>query len=190
MEAIFTKEIIIDKVACRVLGIITFIILTSLGAFVRIPLPFTPVPVTLQTFFVLLSGALLGKGYGAVSQTAYLALGVAGLPIFAQAGFGAAYLFGPTGGYLAGFVLASLFLGRSIKYARCNFFGLLGLFLAADFIILASGTFWLKIILGYGFFKLLAVGFVPFVLPDILKAAFAALLYLRLKGRLTLIFGQ
>lgn len=88
MEAILKREIVVNKTACRIIGVTVFVILTSLGAFVRIPLPFTPVPVTLQTFFVLLSGAVLGGAIGAASQLSYLLLGTAGLPIFTNAGSG------------------------------------------------------------------------------------------------------
>ena len=96
MEAVLKKEVILDKTLCRVMGVLTFVILTSLGAFVRIPLPFSPVPITLQTFFVLLSGALLGSNLGTISQLSYLLLGASGLPVFTGAGSGLFYLLGPT----------------------------------------------------------------------------------------------
>jgi len=188
MEALLRKEIILNKTLCRVVGISVFIVLTSLGAFVRIPLPFSPVPLTLQTFFVLLGGALLGDNLGALSQLSYIFLGVLGLPIFSGAGSGLSYLFGPTGGYLAGFVLAALFLGRFIKYAENNFFSIFGLFCLADIILLCSGIIWLKFLLGYNFTKLLSIGFIPFIPGDLLKALVAATLYLRLKPRLREIF--
>jgi biotin transport system substrate-specific component len=95
MEALLRKEIILNKTLCRVIGIAVFIILTSLGAFVRIPLPFSPVPLTLQTFFVLLGGALLGSNLGALSQLSYIFLGVLGLPVFSGAGSGLSYFWAP-----------------------------------------------------------------------------------------------
>ena len=76
MEALLKREIILNKTLCRAMGVLTFVILTSLGAFVRIPLPFSPVPITLQTFFVLLSAALLGSNLGTISQLSYLLLGI------------------------------------------------------------------------------------------------------------------
>ena len=72
MEAIIKRELITDKRLCRILAVGTFIVLTTLSAFVRIPLPFTPVPLTLQTFFVLLSGALLGRKLGVSTQAVYM----------------------------------------------------------------------------------------------------------------------
>ena len=79
----------------------------GLLAQVRIPLPFTPIPVTGQTFAVLLAGVLLGRKWGGISLAIYAALGIAGVPWFNGATSG----FGATGGYLVGFVLAALFLG-------------------------------------------------------------------------------
>jgi biotin transport system substrate-specific component len=184
MEAILNKEIIVNKTLCRVIGVLVFIILTTLGAFVRIPLPFTPVPITLQTFFVLLSGAFLGGNLGAITQLSYILLGLLGLPIFTGVGTGLFYLFGPTGGYLFGFVLAALFIGRFIKYSRDNLFFILGILCIADFIILACGATWLKFLLRLPLAKLLFVGFIPFIPGDLLKALIASVLYLKLKSRL------
>jgi len=183
METILRREIIVNRATLRVIGVALFVILTSLGAFVRIPLPFTPVPVTLQTFFVLLGAASLGSGLGALVQASYILLGVSGLTIFTGAGSGLLYLFGPTGGYLFGFVLASLFIGRLIKYAK-NSFLLFGTFCAADFILLLTGTIWLKFILGCTFTKALLIGLTPFIPGDILKALAASGIYLKLRSRM------
>ena len=149
---ILSKEIVIDRTATRAIGLFCFIILTALGAYVRIPLPFTPVPITLQTFFVLLSGAVLGRKWGSASQMGYLLLGIVGLPVFAGAGAGFAYLFGPTGGYIIGFIVASWLVGRIIhqktqgdasrivlamfigSFAGIYFFGLLGLILFLKYV--------------------------------------------------------
>ena len=188
MEAILKKEIIMNKTWCRVIGVAVFVILTSLGAFVRIPLPFTPVPITLQTFFVLLSGAFLGGNLGGVSQLCYMLLGISGLPIFTGAGSGLFYPFGPTGGYLLGFILASFFVGRFIKYGRDNLLSIFGILCLGDFVILCSGILWLKILIGYNVTKLLFIGFIPFIPGDLLKALVASTLYLKLKSRLKEIF--
>lgn len=188
MEAILRKEIIVNKTLCQIIGALVFIILTVIGAFVRIPLPFTPVPITLQTFFVLLSGAVLGSNLGAVTQLSYLFLGISGLPIFSGAGSGLFYLLGPTGGYLFGFVLTSFFVGRFIKYSKNNLFLTFIIFCITALVILACGTFWLGFLFKYSFTKLLIVGFIPFVPGDLLKAGAAAILYLKLKARLKEIF--
>ena len=187
IEAILNKEIVVSKAVSRVIGVIVFVILTSLGAFVRIPLPFTPVPITLQTFFVLLSGAFLGS-LGALSQIIYVLLGIAGFPIFTGCGSGLIYLFGPTGGYLLGFILAAIFLSRFINYTKDSLFPVFVIFCIADFILLSCGVFWLKIIFGYSLAKLLFLGFIPFIPGDLFKALVASILFLKIKSRLKQIF--
>lgn len=187
MEAILKKEVISGRIAVRLAGLAVFIILTTLGAFVRIPLPFSPVPVTLQTFFVLLAGASLGSRLGALSQAGYLFLGAAGLTVFTGAGSGLFYLGGPTGGYLAGFIAASFFIGVFIRQAK-NLLSVFALFCIASAIILTCGVLWLKIILGFSLSKLMLIGFLPFVPGDMLKALFAAAIYMKLRGRLKEIF--
>jgi biotin transport system substrate-specific component len=194
METILNKEIIFNRTLTRFLGVLIFVICTSLGAFVRIPLPFSPVPLTLQTFFVLLSGAFLGSGLGAVTQASYILLGFLGVPIFSGAGGGWLYFFGPTAGYLVGFILAALFIGKFtqplragagfIKYARNSLFYTFVVFCLGDLILLASGVIWLKVIFGYSLGKLLFIGFLPFVAGDLVKAFCASVIYLKLKPRL------
>lgn len=188
MEAILKKELISDRVTCRFIGAISFLILITLSAFVRIPLPFTPVPITLQTFFVLLCGAFLGTGLGFSVLMGYLALGVFGLPVFTGAGSGLLYLFGPTGGYLAGFMLACLVIAKNIKRASTSLLSTFALFCLADFLLLACGTLWLKIISGGSLVNSVFIGFLPFVIGDLFKAFAAAALYLRFRRRLNEIF--
>ncbi len=187
MEAILRKEVISGRIAVRLTGLSVFIVLTTLGAFVRIPLPFSPVPVTLQTFFVLLAGASLGSGLGALSQAGYMLLGAAGVTVFTGAGSGLLYLSGPTGGYLAGFIAASFFIGCFIGRAK-NLISVFALFCLASATILACGVLWLKVVLGYSFLKLMLIGFLPFVPGDMLKALFAAAIYMKLRTRLKEIF--
>lgn len=188
IEIILKKEIVVNKALCRTLGVLTFVILMGLAAFVRIPLPFTPVPITLQTLFVLLSGALLGSNLGAITQLSYIFLGICGLPIFTGAGSGLFYLFGPTGGYLFGFILASFFIGRFIKSAKNNLLFTFGLFCLADLILLSSGVIWLKLFFGYNLIRLLSIGLLPFMPGDLLKIAVAVGFYTKLKSRAKEIF--
>lgn len=186
ISGILKKEILRDKTLCRIFGIIIFIILTSFGAFVRIRLPFTPVPITLQTFFVLLSGAVLGN-LGVVSQLSYIILGVGGLPVFTNAGSGLSYLFGPTGGYLFGFLLASYFVSISISKSK-SFISIFILMCLADLIILSLGIIWLKILFRYSINRLLIIGFLPFIPGDLLKIILASSLFLKIKPRIREIF--
>jgi biotin transport system substrate-specific component len=157
--------------------------LVGLLAQLRIPLPWSPVPVTGQTFAVLLAGVLLGRWWGGISLALYAGLGVAGVPWFTGWGGGLAHLAGPTGGYIIGFILASLFLGYfTDKYIRSRgFFCMLGLMLFANFILiygpgLLQLGLWLSFIKGSPatFTSLLAMGALPFIAGDITKAVIAA----------------
>ncbi|MFC1805128.1 biotin transporter BioY [Candidatus Omnitrophota bacterium] len=186
-ELAFDKELITSKAMRRAVGISVFVLLTCFGAFLKIPLPFSPVPITLQTFFVLLSGAFLG-GFGLLSQASYILLGVFGLPIFAGAGSGIFYLFGPTGGYLFGFLLAALLISRLIKYSGNHFLRIFVVFCLGDLVLLSCGVIWLRVLLGYPLKKLLLIGFIPFIPGELLKIFAAAIIYLRLKTRLKEIF--
>lgn len=188
MQAVIKREIVLNKALCRTFGVFIFVILTASSAFVRLPLPFTPVPVTLQTLFVLLSAAILGKNLGILAQLSYVFLGVVGMPIFSAAGSGFMYLAGPTGGYLFGFILASFFVGKFIQYAGNKPVLIFAIFCIADVIILSSGVLWLKFLTGLALIKLLYIGFIPFIAVDLLKVGLATSLYLLLKSRAREIF--
>jgi biotin transport system substrate-specific component len=160
-------------------------ILIGLLAQVRFPLPWSPVPITGQTFAVLLAGVLLGRWWGGISLTIYTGLGMAGVPWFTGMNSGLAYLAGPTGGYIIGFILAALFLGYfTDKYIRSrSFLSMLGLMLFANFILiyvpgLLQLGLWLNFIKGEPatFTGLLYIGAIPFIAGDITKAIIAALI--------------
>jgi biotin transport system substrate-specific component len=159
-------------------------LITGLCAQIKIPLPWTPVPLTGQTFAALLSGVMLGSVWGGISQIIYVALGVIGVPWFAGFGHGIAYLSGPTGGYLTGFILASFFLGYiTDRYIRSRgFFSMLLLMSFANFILIyVPGLIWLSICLNllsnksFGFFRILTMGALPFIIGDVMKIVAAAL---------------
>jgi biotin transport system substrate-specific component len=166
----------------RAAGWLRDLILIVLGALfvaalaqVRIPLPFTPVPLTGQTFAVLLVGATLGSKRGALSMALYIALGALGLPVFAGGESGIAYLSGATLGYLVGFVMAAYVIGllaergleRSVRTSLIPF-------LLGTIIIYACGVTWLTIILG-SFSKAIVAGLLPFLVGDAIKLIAAAL---------------
>jgi len=159
------------------------VILITLGAFVRIPLPFTPVPITLQTFFVLLSAGLLGRKLSIISLASYIFLGALGLPVFSGAISGLVYLVSPTAGYLFGFILAALFAAVSLKQAQDNRPKVFLVFCVSSAIILLAGSLWLKASLGISLTRSLLMGFVPFIFGDFLKSIAATLVYLRFKNR-------
>ena len=142
-----------------------FAVATALSAHVRIPLPFTPVPITLQTLVVLLAGLTLGPGGGAASQALYLGAGLAGLPVFAA---GAGAVFGPTGGYLIGFVLAAAVAG-AIARRRGDTVGIALGFAAGTAVIYACGVAWLCALTHAPAAEVVAVGVLPFLAGDALK---------------------
>jgi len=165
------RPIPLDRRLARVVGVALFAGLTALGAFVRVPLPFTPVPVTLQVFFVLLSAVVLGRS-AAISQALYLALGAAGLPLFTGAAGGFAHLLGPTGGYLLGFVAAAWVTGSIARRYRGTADTLLALLLGIA-IIYFCGTLQLALLLHLSPWRALQLGVLPFIGADLLKAAAA-----------------
>ena len=183
------REIIVSRAACRAVGVIGFIVLTTLGAYVRIPLPFTPVPITLQTFFVLLAGAVLGRNWGAASQGGYVFLGILGFPIFAGASFGFAVLLGTTGGYLLGFIFAAGVIGSRLSRQLDAGFGhiLITMFLGSILIDLL-GSVWLGAVLRVDITRMLALGFWPFLPGDFIKSIAAAAIYRRIQKRTRQIF--
>ena len=157
--------------------------LTGLLAQARIYLPWSPVPVTGQTFAVLLAGVLLGRWWGGISLTIYAGFGMAGVPWFAGLNGGFAYMAGPTGGYIVGFILAALFLGYfTDKYIRSrSFLSMLVLMLFANFILiyvpgLLQLGLWLNLVKGEPatFTSLLMMGAIPFIAGGITKAVLAA----------------
>ena len=154
----------------RVLGIAGFVLLTVAGAKIRVPLPFTPVPGTLQTIPVLLAGVFLGARAGATSQIVYLLLGMAGFPVFALAGAGPAYLLGPTGGFLLGFMAAAFVTGAlRDKTARFGTSGLILALLSGSLVLDLCGLAWLTVILDFDTAAALRAGLFPFILFDLAK---------------------
>jgi biotin transport system substrate-specific component len=142
---------------------------------VIIPLPFTPIPLTGQTFAVLLVAAALGSKRGAASMVLYLAAGVIGLPFFAGGAHGLSVVIGATGGYLVGFIGAAYVIGllaergleRNIRTSIIPF-------LVGTVLIYACGVMWLTVVLG-SFSKAITLGLVPFLIGDAIKLVAAAL---------------
>jgi biotin transport system substrate-specific component len=166
----------------RTAGWLRDVILILLGALlvavlaqIEIPLPFTPVPITGQTFGVLLVGAALGSKRGAASLVSYLAMGMMGLPFFAGGAHGLDIVIGATGGYLIGFVIAAYVIGllaergleRSVRTSLIPF--LIGMI-----VIYVCGLSWLTIVLG-SFSEAIAAGLLPFLVGDVIKLLAASL---------------
>ncbi len=148
--------------------------LTALAAQVVVPLQ--PVPFTLQTFSVLLVGATLGSLRGALSMIVYLVAGIVGLPVFASASGGAHVVFGATGGYLVGFVLAAWIVGLVTERGGGRILPTVGALLSGSAIVYLIGVPWLAAALGMPLTDAVRVGFAPFVAGDVIKLAAAAVL--------------
>jgi biotin transport system substrate-specific component len=153
-----------------VLAIVGSLLLT-LSA--KVQVPFYPVPMTMQTVVVLLIGMAFGARLGVATVALYLAEGAAGLPVFAgtpEKGIGLAYMMGPTGGYLLGFVLAAAIAGWIVEGWR-DAEGLALAVVAGSVTIYLPGVLWLASFVGFG--KAFELGLVPFLWGDLLKAGLA-----------------
>jgi biotin transport system substrate-specific component len=173
------------SVARKVLLAVGMAAVVGLAAQIRLPLPFTPVPVTAQTLAVLMAGVLLGRNWGGISLAIYVGLGAAGLPWFNGWSGGIGHIAGPTGGYIIGFIMAAVFMGHfTDKYVRArSFASMLGLMAVANFALiylpgLAQLSLWLNLIKGQAvaWSQVLAMGLIPFIAGDIIKVGFAALI--------------
>lgn len=180
-----SRPVLIDRLGSRSIAAdIGFIAagaaLTAVAA--QISIPMWPVPITGQTFAVLLVGTTLGAARGALSMTLYMLLGAFGLPIFTAGKSGLAYIAGPTGGYLIGFVLAALVVGwlAQRQWDR-KVLGAAVSFLVGTVVIYSVGLAWLSVALGQlgrpnDIAATLQAGLYPFIPGDILKAVAAGAL--------------
>lgn len=184
----FNRELIDNRTIDAVIGVIFFIIATALGAYVRIPISGSPVPITLQTFFVMLSGAFMGRRLGLYSQLGYLLLGAIGLPIFQGLSCGMAVLLGPTGGYIVGFVFAAYLIGRILERRSSGIIPIILSFILGSLIIYAFGTAWLILLYRVSVSNAIVIGALPFVPGDIVKILVAAMIYSRVAKRARDIF--
>jgi biotin transport system substrate-specific component len=171
--------------AIRTASVLFMTVLTAAAAQVSVPLPFTPVPLTLQPMVVLLSGLVLGGRLGAASQLLYLAAGIAGLPVFAGSIAlppGPLRLIGPTGGYLLAYPLAAFVTGYLADRGFDRRYRTSCLAMLAGLIVIyAGGAAWLGLVARaaagqtpIGLQAALAAGVYPFVLADLFKLAVAA----------------
>lgn len=154
--------------------ITTFAGLTAIGA--QIEIPHHPVPFTLQTLFVLLSGAFLGMRNGFLAQVVYLSIGALGLPVFSGASFGLARIFGLTGGYLLSFPIAAAVVGYMVSVRRGYVWTLFSMFVAL-LVVFVSGSLYLNFTSIHNLSQAFASGFLIFSWWDILKLTAAAAVY-------------
>ena len=178
-----------NKTVDAVIGVTFFILATTLGAYIRIPVPGTPVPITLQTFFVVLSGAVLGARLGLFSQLGYVFLGLIGLPVFQGHSFGIMHIFGATGGYMMGFMAASFLIGKMLEKESRNLFKILASFAIGSVVLYTLGTLWLMLIYRISFINAIAIGVLPFLTIELAKIFLAAVVYSKISHRSKAIFS-
>jgi biotin transport system substrate-specific component len=167
------------SIAFRACAVLFITILTAVVSQVSIPLPFTPVPFTLQPMVVLLGGAALGSRLGLASQALYLAAGIAGLPVFAASPVlpqGFARLLGPTGGYLMSYPFAAFIAGALAERGFDRRYLTSALAMASGLIVIfAGGVAWMAWgATPIGLPAALGAGFYPFIPADIVKVLVAA----------------
>ena len=142
----------------------------------KLQIPFWPVPMTMQTFVVLVLGTAFGWRLGAATVALYLLEGALGLPVFAgtpERGIGLAYMMGPTGGFLAGFLVAAWLAGALAERGWSSSFLLSGAaMVAGHVVILAAGVAWLSALVGLE--KAIALGLMPFLVTTLVKCALGA----------------
>jgi biotin transport system substrate-specific component len=153
---------------------------TAVAAQITIPLPFSPVPFTMQVLAVILSGLLLGPRYGALAQAIYVLIGAVGVPVFAAFTGGLGIVLGPTGGYLISYPLAAAVAGLAAYAARNAprrqaLLRSIAAGTGALAVIYAIGATWLAVQSGLPLSVALAQGVVPFVPLDLVKVALSAL---------------
>lgn len=165
------------------MAIVGFALFTALAAQITIPLSFTPVPITGQTFAVLLTGGVLGSRRGALSMLLYVVLGAIGLPFYADGAGGWTAATGATAGYLVGFVVAAFVVGLMAERGQDRTLATsLPAFLAGSLIVYAFGAGWLAYDLGLPLTagadepSAISLGVAPFLVGDVLKALLAGTL--------------
>ncbi len=154
-----------------------FAALTAAGAYIQIPIQFSPVPVTLQVFFVLLAGSMLKSKWGGLSMIVYTLLGIVGLPVFSGGSSGIGVLFGPTGGYIIGFIFAAYIIGKLSEMTetakKSGFFINTLNMIAGVLAIYACGFVQLMFVAKLEPATALALGVIPFLPGEIVKTTVA-----------------
>ncbi|MBM7599354.1 biotin transport system substrate-specific component [Virgibacillus halotolerans] len=165
--------------------IVTALFAAIIGVLAQITIPLPLVPITGQTLALGLAATILGSKYGALSVLLYIAIGSVGVPVFAQLTAGLGILFGPTGGFIFGFIPAAFLIGyylekTSFTIKNAVIANVIGMLIALTF-----GTTWLKFFASLSWTAAFASGFAPFVIVGLIKAALAAWVGVAVRNRLT-----
>jgi len=176
-----STNVLIDRIpvgrniATDAIWVVAFSLVTAACAQIGFQLPFTPVPITGQTFAVLLSGVVLGWRRGFLSQVVYLAEGAAGFPVFADGAGSALHLAGPSGGFLLCFPLAAALVGLLVEFGVGRSpWKMAGALASADLLILVAGSTWMRVLFHLPFSQAWLLGFYPFLLAEVVKVLLLA----------------
>lgn len=152
-----------------------FAALTAIGAFIRIPIPANPVPITLQVFFVLLAGLLLGSRWAGMSMIVYVLLGLIGFPVFSGGLSGIGAILGPTGGYLIGFIPGAFVTGWVTETFGRSTFAAAGAMISGLAVIYLLGVAQLSVVAGLSVSESVVIGVLPFLIGASIKLVAALL---------------
>ncbi|MBP7791716.1 MAG: biotin transporter BioY [Candidatus Goldbacteria bacterium] len=183
LKTLTTEIVISNKRAESIIKILFFSFLTFIGSLLKIYLPYTPVPVTLQTFFLFLSVYYLNPKETGISQSIYILAGLVGLPVFAAGLTGMIALTGPTAGYLLGFIISGVIMSFLKQKVKPSFLNMFCIFTLGMIIYLFFGTLHLSVIYKINVINALKIGVIPFIAGDVLKIITASLVCLKNKNK-------
>lgn len=172
MKNLSTRELILASLS------VTLLIVSS---YISVPLPFTPIPGTIQTLMVVLVALAFSPKVSRISILVFILLGALGLPVFSGGRGGAAVLLGPTGGFIMGFVIAVFLISAFKSRFHSLPTTLAGAVILGNVPIYVLGAIYLSNSTGMALSKAILVGVIPFILPDIFKTVMAVMIYRRLR---------
>jgi biotin transport system substrate-specific component len=167
------EDVVVDRRARVTIGVVAFALATAFAAQIAVPVPLTPVPITLQTLFVILAGVVLGPRAGAAAMALYVGAGALGAPVFSNGGAGLPWLLGPTGGYLLAYP-ASAFVTGWVAGRGAGSLRVLAALSLGVLVQYAGGLAQLAALTGEPLGAVLAMGAIPFLMGDAVKILTAA----------------
>jgi len=165
--------------------IVSALFAAIIGIMAQLTIPLPLVPITGQTLAVGLAATILGKRYGTISVLVYILLGIVGLPVFSGMSSGLGVVFGPTGGYIIGFIPAAIFIGWFLERFGFNVTNGIIANIVGMIITLAFGAVWLKFVAELSWMAALTGGVTPFIIGGIIKAVLATTVGIIVRKRLT-----
>lgn len=165
--------------------IVSALFAAIIGIMAQITIPLPLVPITGQTLAIGLAATILGKRYGVLSVIVYILLGIAGIPVFSGLSAGIGVVFGPTGGYIIGFIPAAFFIGWLLERFGFTVKNAVIANIVGMIITLTFGAIWLKFVADLSWTAALTGGVTPFILVGIIKAVLAATIGILVRKRLT-----